>query len=166
MARPLIPIDQKIAEGKLNKAQAKKPSLSQTTWPPVPAHYKRIHKQVFLSVCEALDRMNQLDEMDSFIIQMFTDAWVLRQQTLAVIERNGVSYTAAINGIAMHRMRPEFLAYKEFDAKILKYMAKMGLSPADRTQLNMVLDETKLGADVVEGQLVNEFQADLLDDFK
>jgi P27 family predicted phage terminase small subunit len=156
MARPLIPIEQKIAEGKFNKTQAKKPSVTSPKWPPVPSHYSQIHKVIFKSVCEILDRMEQLDVADTYIIQMFVDAWVLRQQNLSIIEIEGLSYTSSINGATVHRTRPEFIGYVQLDNKILKYMNKLGLSPADRTQLSMIFNEEKTANEVVEGQIVND----------
>lgn len=143
--RPPKPTHPKSIKGTMQpcRTSAREPKLPREI-PSPPAHLSDRAKSAWGYVSALLDEMGALTRVDGLAIEGLCEAYAeLCAAREALRERGSTTYeTLNQSGSVMHRAYPEVGMAADADRRVSGWLAKFGLSPADRSRVSAALDRT------------------------
>ena len=101
--------------------------------PPKPPHLEGLASETWDSLCVQLEAMGILAQSDVVILTLYCDTWGLYLQAGDEVREEGLTCTGEKGGSYMN---PTLSARNALAKQAASYAAKLGLSPADRSQIH------------------------------
>lgn len=144
MARPRKPTHLKVVAGtdqpcRTNKNEPK----PRREKPSPPSHLSDKAKTAWGAVSVILDRMGVLTEADGYALEGLCEAYADLRLARDSLSAAGELYYETTNqsGGVMLRPRPEVAMISDADRRFAMWLAKFGLTPADRSRVSAALPD-------------------------
>jgi P27 family predicted phage terminase small subunit len=96
-----------------------------------------ISRDAYEFIAGRLTNIGVVSEIDTFALQMFSDAWEDYIAAREVIRRDGPTYTTTTNtGDIMFRPRPELAMMNNAWDRLKKIIPEFGLTPSSRAKID------------------------------
>lgn len=101
--------------------------------PAPPKHLSTLARKHWPYICAVLDTMNILTASDALAVEGFAECYAELLTARAEVEKHGTHYEGP-NG--MIRAHPAVAQAADADRRFLAYLARFGLTPADRSRVS------------------------------
>lgn len=137
--RPRTPTSLKVIAGtdRPDRQKATEPKPPRTR-PPAPSAFPEIVRQAWDEVAALADNMGVLTDADQIALEALANALVeLRTARKIVADRGGAMTYETVNGegAVMYRAYPEMAIIADADRRVMAWVTKFGLTPADRSRV-------------------------------
>jgi|SRR5579872_4082049 len=141
MARPRKPTHLKVVAGtaRPSRINANEPKPKKAR-PEAPAHLSERARAAWDRVAGFLDEMGVLARVDEFAVEGLCEAYAeLCAARQSLKEHGAVTYEAATkDGGRIFKPYPEIAMINDADRRFCMWLAKVGLTPADRSRVSVV----------------------------